>query len=351
MTGPSVPTIYDVAKLAGVSASTVSRAYSRPGRVAPGTSERILGSAARLGYRAHVVEAAPSGNADVVALIVPDCASRFDAELVHWMGTYAARAGHSVAVVLVGTEDSRLGERPSIERVLPAVGGVVISGPRMPDSTIRVIAKQRPTVVLNRVVADVPSVVRDTLHGMRLAVEHLATLGHHDVTYVAGPADSWADGVRWRSIREASLDLGVHARRIGPCPADIASGVRAADELLAQRDSAAIAFNDVLALGVIRGLAARGRRVPADVSVVGVDDIEFASLVTPSLTTVSLSKQVMCALATATLDRLMRGETPGPDDRVQVVPARLVVRDSTAQRRRKSTSPALGTTRVSGSDS
>jgi LacI family repressor for deo operon, udp, cdd, tsx, nupC, and nupG len=103
----------------------------------------------------------------------------------------------------------------------------------MPDSTIRVIAKQRPTVVLNRVVADVASVVRDNVHGMRLAVEHLAALGHHDLTYVEGPADSWADGVRWRSIREASLELGVRARRIGPFPADVASGMRAADELLA----------------------------------------------------------------------------------------------------------------------
>jgi LacI family transcriptional regulator len=200
------------------------------------------------------------------------------------------------------------------------------------------------------VVADVASVVRDNVHGMRLAVEHLAALGHHDLTYVEGPADSWADGVRWRSIREASLELGVRARRIGPFPADVASGMRAADELLAQRDSAAIAFNDVLALGVVRGLAARGCRVPADVSVVGVDNHRVRR-VTPSLTTVDFSLRAMCAQVTAILGQLMRGETAPPDDRVQALPTRLVARESTAQRRRKRTSPAFGTTRVSGSDS
>jgi LacI family repressor for deo operon, udp, cdd, tsx, nupC, and nupG len=87
------------------------------------------------------------------------------------------------------------------------------------------------------------------------------------------------------------------------------------------------------------------------VSVVGVDNIEFAALVTPSLTTVDFSLRAMCTQATAILGQLMRGETAPSDDRVQVLPTRLVARESTAQRRRKRTSPAFGTTRVSGSDS
>jgi DNA-binding LacI/PurR family transcriptional regulator len=351
MTDRSSPTIYDVARLAGVSASTVSRSYSRPGRVATETSELIRASAVELGYRAHVVEAAAPQHTQVVALLVPDASSRFDAELIRCAGASATRAGYSLAVVLVAAKDEGCDQRVSLERVLPAVDGVIISASRMSDSAIRVIAKQRPTVVLNRVVADVPSVVRDNQNAMRLAVEHLAGLGHRSLTYVAGPSDSWGDGVRWRAVREAAIELGARTRRIGPFPASCAAGFQAAGELQALRTSAVIAFNDALAIGVMRGLEAGGLRVPADVSVIGVDNIDVAHLTTPSLTTVAVSVRAMCTAATNTLDALIRDETPTGDERVRVMPARLVVRGSTAQRRRKSTSPALGTTRVSGSAS
>lgn len=326
------PTIYDVADLAGVSASTVSRAFSRPGRVAAETSARIRASARELGYRVHVVEPDQPRRTRVVGIMVSDASGRFDAELIDLVATCAPMAGFTVAVVLAGADEDGRQEREAVERALPALEAVILSAPRMPDAAIRVIARQRPTVVLNRLVADVPSVVRDNRTGMRQAVAHLAALGHRDVTYVGGPASSWADGVRWRSVREASLSLGLRAQRIGPFPGTTTAGVSAADQVRAARSSAVIAFNDELAIGVVRGLAAHRVRVPADVSVVGVDDIAMAGLVAPRLTTIGFSMRDMCHAAGAIVDGLLDGSTVNDGDRVRVVPSRLVVRASTTRR-------------------
>lgn len=195
-------------------------------------------------------------------------------------------AGFTVAVILVGGNEDAWRERQAVERALPAVEAVVMSAPRMPDAAIRVIARQRPTMILNRVVADVASVVRNNRGGMRLALAHLAALGHRRVTYVAGPTSSWADGVRWRGVREAALLFGLRVQRVGPFDPTTAAGISAAERVVAARSSSVIAFNDELAIGVMRGLAARGVRVPLDVSVVGVDDIEMAGLISPPLTTI-----------------------------------------------------------------
>jgi LacI family repressor for deo operon, udp, cdd, tsx, nupC, and nupG len=90
-------------------------------------------------------------------------------------------------------------------------------------------------IVLNRAVSNVPSVVTDNPRGMRRAVEHLAELGHQRITYVAGPEASWADGIRWQSLREAVLELELQVRRIGPCAPTVAGGAQAAGSSPATR--------------------------------------------------------------------------------------------------------------------
>lgn len=176
------------------------------------------------------------------------------------------------------------------------------------------------------------------------------SLGHDAITYVAGPEASWTDGMRWRALIEGASALDVRVRRVGPFPPTVKGGVQACAHLLDPQPRAVLAYNDLLAIGVMRGLQARGIRIPDDVSVVGFDDIFGADLVTPGLTTVAAplralgTSAVRNLLAVASGARSRVGE-PG------TVPTRLVVRSSTAQRSRKSTSPALGTTKVSGSAS
>ena len=218
----------------------------------------------------------------------------------------------------------------------------------MPDSTIRTIAKQRPTVVLNRSFPEVPCFVTDNARGMRRAVEHLAELGHDRLTYLAGPESSWADGMRWRSTREACLELEVTVRRLGPYAPSVAGGVAAVADLRRSPSTAVVAYNDLVAIGLMRGLARLGVPVPDEVSVVGFDNIFGSDFCTPALTTVAVPLRDLGAAGVQLLRALLMGAQPRTG-RPTVLPVQLIVRDSTAQRSRKRSSPARGTTKVSGS--
>ena len=340
-------TIYDVARAAGVAPSTVSRAFSRPGRVNAGTAERIRKVADELGYRANpLARALSTARSHMLALVVSDVANPFYSEIIRGAQSTAAQAGYTI--LLADAQESDRVERAALERVLSTVDGVVLGGSRMSDSAIRMIAKQKPVVVLNRAVVDVPCVVPDNAGGTQRAVEHLSRLGHHSLTYVAGPEASWADGMRWRSLQDAAADLQLKVRRVGPFSPDVPGGVRAAEELAPALPTAVIAYNDQLAIGLIRGLATRGISGPGSVSVIGYDNIGAAELITPGLTTVAAPLHLEGATATKHLLAMIEGaqsRTGSP----MVLPVRLVERGSTAQRRRKRTSPASGTTNVSPS--
>src|SRR4051794_13412300 len=196
-------TIYDVARAAGVAASTVSRAFSRPGRVNAATAERIRRVADELGYRANPLARALSpARSHMIAVVVSDLANPFYSEIIRGAQAAAAAAGYTI--LLADAQESDRVERAALERTLPVVDGIVLGGSRMSDSAIRMIAKQKPVVVLNRAVVDVPSVVPDNTGGIRRVVEHLSRLGHDALTYVAGPAASWADGMRWRSLQDSA---------------------------------------------------------------------------------------------------------------------------------------------------
>lgn len=341
-------TIYDVARAAGVAPSTVSRAFSRPGRVNSATAERIRQVADDLGYRANpLARALSTSRSLMIALMVSDVANPFYSEIIRGAQATAAQAGYTI--LLADAQESDRLERAALERALPVVDGVVLGGSRMSDSAIRMIAKQKPAVVLNRVVVDVPSVVPDNAQGIRQTVEHLSGLGHDSVTYLAGPAASWADGMRWRSLQDTAADLQLRVRRIGPFSPDVPGGMRAAEDVAASRATAVVTYNDQLAIGLIRGLGSRGITVPRHVSVVGFDNIGAAELITPGLTTVAAPLHTEGATATKHLLAMIEGgqsRTGQP----MVLPVRLVVRGSTGQRRRKSTSPASGTTKVSPSE-
>ncbi|MBL7488374.1 LacI family DNA-binding transcriptional regulator [Frankia sp. AgB1.9] len=340
-------TIYDVARQAGVAPSTVSRAFSRPGRVNAATAERIRRVARDLGYRTNpLARALSTARTRMIAIVVPDIGNPFFTQIVRGAQTAAGEAGYTV--VLADAQESDRLERAALDRTVPAVDGVVLAGSRMSDSAIRMISKQKPVVVLNRAVVDVPCLVTDNARGARDAVAHLGGLGHQQIIYVAGPAASWADGMRWQSLREAAAEHDLQVRRIGPFSPDVPGGLQAAGQLRAQPASAVIAYNDQLAIGLIRGLTAGGLHVPRQVSVVGFDNIVAAELVTPGLTTVAAPLHTQGATATRHLLAMIEGRR-GRTGEPAVLPVRLVVRGSTAQRSRKRISPASGTTSVSGS--
>jgi DNA-binding LacI/PurR family transcriptional regulator len=325
-------TIYDVARLAGVAPSTVSRAFARPGRVNADTAARIRTAAAELGYRVNpLARALSTSKTHMLAVMISDITNPFYADLIRGAQVAASEADYTV--VLADARESAVLEREALERVLPVVDGIVIGSSRMSDSTLQMVAKQKPMMVLNRHLVGIPSVVTDNARGGRRAMEHLGELGHEAVTYVAGPEASWTDGMRWRAVREAGVELQLNTRRAGPAPPTVEGGRLAALGMLDHLPTAVIAYNDLIAIGMMGAFRVSGVHVPRDVSVIGFDNILPAELVSPGLTTVASPGRTMGTTAVKNVLAMMRGALPR-SDQAFVLPTRLVVRSSTGRPRR-----------------
>ena len=335
------PTIYDVAQAAGVAASTVSRAFARPGRVNAETASRIFEAAQSLGYRTASLPGIASSRTKTLALVVTDITNPFYGDIIRGAHEAAGELGYTL--LLSHTQEDAQLEREWTERELRGVEGVLLTSSRMSDQAIRMMAKQKPVIVLNRRLPEVPSILIDNARGVRRAVEHLTELGHDSITYVAGPESSWTDGVRWQALREAAYELDVRVRRVGPCNTPtVQAGFGRAGEIAAHRATAVIAYNDVVAIGVLKGLLRLRLAVPGDVSVVGFDNTLLAEITEPELTTVAAPLHAMGATGVRNLVAMAGGAVPSREP--IVMPVRLVVRRSTGQRSRKRTSPAFGTT-------
>ncbi len=339
-------TIYDVAKAAGVAPSTVSRTFARPGRVNADTAERVRQAAEQLGYRSAQIRQGPSTTrTKLLGVMVSDVANPFFSQLIRGAQLAANEVGYEI--LLADCRESGTRERAALERLIPVVEGFVIGSSRMPDSTLRMIAKQRPMVSMNRAMVDVPSVVTDNAGGARMALELLRELHHDDVYYVAGPEAAWPDGMRFRGLRDHAHTLGMTVHRVGPVLPTFEGGLAAARQLAERRPTAVIGYNDLVAVGVMHGLMQAGLRVPEQVSVIGFDDILIARLVLPTLTTVAAPMRQMGATAVGNLVAILNGARSQATE-AMVMPVQLRVRGSTAQRSQR-VSPAMGVGRASGS--
>lgn len=320
-------TIYDVAEAAGVAPSTVSRALSRPGRVSARTAAKVRQVASDLGYqRSPTAPALTNIPSRLLVMSVADIGNPVFVEVTRGAEAAAEEAGYTL--LLLDSRESSERER-LLEQFLPAVDGVVLTSPRLSDSAIRMIAKQRPVVVLNRVVRGLPSVLTDASRGARRAAEHLGSLGHEEVTYLAGPEESWTDGMRWRSLQEAGLELSLRATRVGPIMPTVRGGFEAAKHWARNPTTAVVAFNDVMAIGFIRGLASLGLRVPGDVSVLGFDNSQLGILTSPSLTSVSSPLHEQGVTAVRNLLAIVGGAKP--THKPILLPTKLVPRASTSK--------------------
>lgn len=327
MTREAGATIYDVARAAGVSPSTVSRTFSRPGRVSAATAERIRQVARELGYRARLgAQPQAPTSSRVIGLLVTDVTNPAGFRIVRGAQTAAAEAGY--VVTILDTRESEALEREVIERTLPLLDALIMVGPRLPNAELRAVASTLPVVLLNRRVSGLTCLVPDLAAGVRASVRHLRDLGHRSITYLAGPEASWDDGLRWRALRDTASQLGLTAQRFGPLPPTLQGGRGVAAELIARGDRAVICSNDMMAIGLMAGLNERRVSVPGQVSIIGHDSIFAGSLVTPALTTVGAPLTQMGAIATHQLIAKLTGGTV-EDATGGSLPVQLMVRGST----------------------
>ncbi|MEI2730898.1 MAG: LacI family DNA-binding transcriptional regulator [Dermatophilaceae bacterium] len=324
---PNEVTIYDVAEAAGVSPSTVSRAFSRPGRVSWRTAERVRAVAEQMGYRTDSIgQPRLPARFHTIGVATSDITNPFFFSIVRGAESAASKAGYTL--LLTDTQESGVIEQETLARALPIIDGMVIVTSRTSDTVLRSIAKQVPVVILNRHVPGLPCVVPDTARGMHRAVEHLAGLGHRRICYVSGPEASWADGVRWRAMGEAAHERGLALSRVGPFAPTVVGGATAASAVRDKEVTAVVTYNDVMAIGLSRALQASGLAVPRDLSIVGFDNTFASDLVSPSLTTVAAPLRSLGEAGVNTVVAITKGAKPATD-RPHVLPTRLVVREST----------------------
>ncbi|WP_459644390.1 LacI family DNA-binding transcriptional regulator [Kineococcus sp. NUM-3379] len=316
-------TLRDVAAASGVAVSTASRALTRPGRVNAATAARVLAAAERLGYAASPpARALSSGRTGTVALLVPDLGNPFAFGIVRGMQARLREGGY--VHVLVDTEESADAEERALRRLRSGTDGVVLAAPRVAEERLLAWSREVPLVAVNRSLPGAHVVV-DTPGGVVQALDHLVSLGHRHVAYAAGPRTSWSDRRRRSALRTAARRLGVDLTALGPYAPRREAGAAAADALLRCGATGLLAFNDLLAFGVLDRLADRSVQVPGEVSVVGCDDVFGADLVRPSLTTVAVPLERAGYHAADLL--LARLEGPPPSAGV-LLPTHLVVRGS-----------------------
>lgn len=281
----AAPTLDGIAALLGISRSTVSRAFSRPDLLRPDTVARVLDVAQQLGYAPnHVARALSTGRNGNIALIVPDIANPFFPPLIRAAQSSADQQDY--CVFLGDSAEQPAHEDRLIARFMPQVDGFVLASSRLPASELAGYARRRPLVLINRDVPHVPRVLIDARDGVVEAMSHLSELGHRRVAYLGGPAASWSDRQRRRATEVSARRLRMRLTLLRARPATYDGAAGAAAELLASGATAAIAFDDAVAHGLLAGLGSHGVRVPEDFSIVGCDDV-LAATTYPPLTTIS----------------------------------------------------------------
>ena len=260
----------------------------------------------------------------LLALMVSGIGNPYNAALIRGVESQARAAGSSLIVGDIA--DGPEVELAHFERLSDrGVDGIVLASSLLPEVELRSVATRAEVVLFNREVAGFASVTTDSRDGSRQIVEHLVALGHRSIAYLSGPPALWTDNERWSGLSENAARLGVDIVRLGPFMPTLDQGTAAADVGLGSGATALVAFNDLLAIGILQRLRRRKVDVPGAISVVGHDDIFGADFCQPSLTTVHTDAEH----AGRTLVDLVLGRIVSRPDTPIVIPAQLVVREST----------------------
>ncbi len=323
------PTIADVARAAGVSLATVSRVMNGNTQVDPAMSARVRTAAAELNYRASpLARSLVLGRTQTVSVVVPDLANPTFQAVLRGLSRAASADGHHILI-------ADTAEQVSEERVLALetrrrTDGLILVAPRTPAAELAELLPQiSPVVLINREAYDgVPTIAADYGGALRAILDELYGQGHRRMMFLSGVVASASNAARLAAIAGFSAAHPEAIVEIRETGVDFDAGFDAAEAALASGATAAVAFNDLVAMGLLSALSERGVSVPGEMSVTGFDDIPFARFTTPPLTTAAVPATEIGAAAWAAMSALLSGAA-APARRV--VEPRLVVRGSTGR--------------------
>lgn len=336
-------TLRDVARLAGVHPGTVSRALNPQtrGLVNERTARRVLDAAHELGYRPNpIARGLRTNRSHTIGVLVPDLMNPLFAGIVRGIEDGLSVAGYTPLIANTDNDADR--ERGAFEAMSARQVDGFIAATARRDHWL--LAERVPTglklVLVNRRVDSdaIPAVTGDDHEGVRLAVEHLADLGHRRIANVAGSQTLYTGWSRHRGFLDAMGEYGLELEPDLVAFSEtftVSEGERCCGELLDRRGdlTAIVAGNDLLALGCFDALEARGLRCPGDVSVVGYNDMPFVDRFRPALTTVRVPHYELGATAAELmLEQLQSVQVP---PRQLALAPELVVRSSTASPRER----------------
>jgi DNA-binding LacI/PurR family transcriptional regulator len=329
-------TIYDIAKAAGVTATTVSYVLSGKGSVSVATRSRVMKYAQELGYQPNLVaRSLIKGRTGVIGLALPNIENPFYGEVIAVVERLAYKAGLRVFVTTLTTDDV-VGQKLLGDLVLRRVDGLLVFGGCPPPHVLQTIVTPKLPIVWclwegPRAVTSF-SVDFHFYQGGQLAAEHLLGLGHRRFGVVAHSVPAGSNpSLRFSGFQEtlAAHDLSIDPQLIQPGQYTAEGGKEAGRKLLTHPDppTAIFATNDVMAIGVMAAAWELGIQIPRDLSIVGLDDIVLASYTTPPLTTIVIDKTAVMSHAIDTLLQAIDGQ---PATSPSMYPATLAVRGSTA---------------------
>lgn len=327
-------TLLDVARLAGVSPSTVSRILNGTAKVADSKRVAVLAAIATMNFAPNqMAQGLKKGRSMTVGIVVQDISSPFFDESLRGIDDGLKDSGYASVIVSGHWNADEEAERIRLLLARKVDGIILLSG-RISDSAVLQFSQQRPIVSTGRSLATGSAIgfKLDNEHGAWLAVRHLIELGHRRIAFVTGPANNNDASERLagytRALREA--DIGFDPKLVAEGDFHEASGLMAVNHLFdtQQQFSAVFAANDLSAYGVRLCLYRKGIRVPDDISLVGFDDLPGSSYTTPPLTTIRQPLYDIGRIATTTLLALINGDH-GTSVSYSVPPLALVVRETT----------------------